>query len=35
MRALTFRFEEGKIVELNVIADRARLDELELSVLDE
>ena len=34
MRALQFKFSEGKIVEVDVIMSRARLDQLELSVLE-
>ena len=34
-RALRFTFKGGKIVEVNVIADPARLKELEVAVLDD
>jgi RNA polymerase sigma factor (sigma-70 family) len=34
-RALSFTFKDGKIVEVNVITDPARLRQLDLSVLDE
>jgi len=35
LRALSFTFKGGKIVEVNIVADPARVRALELSVLDE
>jgi RNA polymerase sigma-70 factor (ECF subfamily) len=34
-RALTFRIEQGKIVEFEIVADRVRLDHFDLAVLDD
>jgi RNA polymerase sigma factor (sigma-70 family) len=34
-RALTFKIEQGRIVEVEIVADRARLDHFDLAVLDD
>ena len=34
-RALTFRIAQGKIVEFEIVAERARLDNLDMAVLDD